>query len=58
MNHENTTNCAQNVQPWHKQRDGDATDLQPAAMHWLQQELNGPAFAIINVKKQLFCNNV
>jgi len=51
MNHENTTNCAQNVQPWHKQRDGNATDLQPAALHWLQQELNGPAFAIINVKK-------
>ena len=27
-------------EPWHKQRDGDATDW------WLQQQSNGPAFSI------------
>ena len=42
LNHENTTQCAQNVhrELWHKQRDGDATGW------WLQQQSNGPTFSI------------
>ena len=42
MNHKNTIKCAQNVhrEPWHKQKDGDATDW------WLQRQLNGPDFSI------------
>ena len=34
--------CAQNVhrEPWHKQRDSDASDW------WLQQQSNNPAFSI------------
>jgi len=42
LNHENNTKYAQNVhrEPWHKQRDGDATDW------WLQHQSNGPSFCI------------
>jgi len=42
LNHENITECAQNIhcEPGHKQRDGDATDW------WLQQQSNGAAFSI------------